>query len=412
MSVQIRALSAADVDAVLELDQWAFAFSIEGLDPSPAVDCFEWDRVHGAYRPDGDQLAGIYAVYSVELPVPGGSLPAAGLTWVGVHPDHRRQGVLTAMMQRHLAQVRERGEAVSVLNAAEQPIYGRFGYGMAGRQLSLRVPRGARLRDVPGTDQLRLRMDKADVDKHADLVGDCYEAARQRRPGMVSRSRPPMRRVVFVDQPWMREGAESLRILTAEDAAGQVRGYALFRRKSSWTAGSPDGIVRVRELVARDAAAARALWGRLFDLDLMAVAHTDERPTDDALLHLMADWRTARPQLADGIWVRLVDLPAALAARRYAVPLDVVLEVSDALRPDNAGRWRLVADTDGASCERTGSAPDLALDVRELGAAYLGSQSLDSLASAGLVEQLQDGQLASASAAFSWPIAAFCGWRF
>ena len=121
MSVQIRPLSIDDADDVIDLDQWAFSFSPEGLDPRLTVASLEWDRFHGAYRGGTEELAGIYGVYSLDLPVPGGALPAAGLTWVGVHPQYRRQGVLTAMMHRHLAQVRERGEAVSALNASEQP---------------------------------------------------------------------------------------------------------------------------------------------------------------------------------------------------------------------------------------------------------------------------------------------------
>lgn len=412
MGVRIRALSPDDTEAMLALDQWAFAFSTEDLDPGPAVDCFEWDRVHGAHLDGGAELAGIYAVYSVDLPVPGGQLPAAGLTWVGVHPAHRRRGVLTAMMREHLAQVRERGEAVSALNAAEQPIYGRFGYGMAGRQLSLTVPRGTAIRDVPAAEDLRIRIEKVDADRHADVVGDCYEAARRDRPGMVSRDRKPLRRVILEDQTWMREGAESLRILTAQDPAGEIRGYALFRRKPTWTAGSPDGTVHVRELVARDAAATRAMWGRLLDLDLMARVETGERPLDDELLHLLVDWRRSRPVLADGIWVRLVDLPAALRARDYLAAVDVVLEVTDRLCPWNAGHWRLTAGQGAARCEPTDTPADLSLDVRELGAAYLGSQTLRSLAAAGLVQVHDPQLLAAASAAFSWPVAAFCGWRF
>jgi predicted acetyltransferase len=412
VNVDIRALTPADQDAILGLDQWAFAFNPDDVDPAPSLDSFEWDRIHGAQLPDSPGLAGIYAAYSLDLPVPGGSLPVAGLTWVGVHPLHRRKGVLTAMIRRHLEQVRERGEAISALNAAEQPIYGRYGYGMAGRQLSMTVPRGAQLQDVAGSQQLQLRLDKADVEKHTAVVAECYEAARRLRPGMVSRSTPGLQRIALVDQAWMRAGAESLRILTCEDGGGRARGYALFRRKASWSGGEPDGTVRVRELVALDPAAAHTLWGRLFDLDLMSSVETDERPTDDALLHLMVNWRAAAPRLADGIWIRLVDLPAALAARRYSAPVEVVLQVADELCPTNAGRWWLKGGPDGAVCEATTSAADLALDVRDLGAAYLGSQTLDSLAAAGLVRELREGRLAHASAAFAWPVAAFCGWRF
>jgi predicted acetyltransferase len=405
-------MSLQDSDALFDLDQWAFGFDVEGVDFQALMGPMEWDRIYGAYLPDPEHLAGINATFSLDLPVPGAHVPCAGLTWVGVHPGDRRRGVLRSMMRHHLEEVRRRGEPVSALHAAEQAIYGRFGYGLASQHLELTVPRGAELREVPGADAVRLRFERADVKRHADLVAACYEAARADRPGMVSRNAAAIRNA-FADQIWMRRDAETLRILIAEgDAEHEVRGYALFRRKDTWNGPIPSGEVQVRELVALDAAAARALWSRLVDLDLMGSLRTDNRPGDDPLLTLLVDYRAAKPQLVDGIWLRVVDLPALLAARHYLTDLEIVLEVSDELLPDNAGRWRLKAGPGGATCERTDLPADLALDVRELGAAYLGSQSLDALAAAGLVDERRPGALGEASRAFCWPVAAYCGWQF
>jgi len=103
-----------------------------------------------------------------------------------------------------------------------------------------------------------------------------------------------------------------------------------------------------------------------------------------------------------GLWIRVVDVPGALAARRYAAPVDLVLEVSDAVLPGNSGRWHLTGDRSSARCEAVASGPDLVLDVRHLGAAYLGGATLQSLAAAGLVTELSPGSLAAASAAFGW----------
>jgi predicted acetyltransferase len=317
------------------------------------------------------------------------------------------------MMRHHLAAVAERGEPVSALHASEATIYGRFGYGIASRHLRMSLPRGSALRDVEGADDVRLRFDTADPDRHADLVGDCYEAARRERPGMVSRDSPAHRRRMFEDPPaHRRDGAETLRILIAEDGPGKVRGYALFRRKTVWNGALPNGTVAVRELVAHDPATARALWGRLLDLDLMGTVRLDERPTDDPLLHLLVDPRGPQPTLTDGLWVRLVDLPTALSARRYTCDVEVVLEVRDELLPANAGRWRLTAGPDGARCEPTRAAAQVELDIRELGGAFLGANTLGGYAAAGLVRALDPGTAARASAAFSWPVAAYCGWMF
>lgn len=396
-------------DDLLDVDQWAFAADTNDVADTMLLG-FEWDRTAGAEL--GGELAGVHSVYSLHLPVPGGEVPAAGLTWVGVHPQYRRRGVLTAMMRRHLDGVRERGdEPVSALWAAEPAIYGRFGYGQASFELRMTLQRGVALHDVTGWQDLRVTLRRVDPDRDLGVVQRVFDAVRDGRPGMMSRRGGLARRSLEDPKPW-RDGAESLRLLLVSTADGEPRGYALFRRKEKWEDAGPRGEVLVRETRAVDAAAARALWGRLTDLDLMAVVRTGSLPADDPLLHLLADPRAALPRLCDGIWVRVVDLPAALAARRYGREVDVVLAVDDPLCPWNTGRWRLWGGRDGASCQATSVDADLVVDVRALGSALLGGQTLAALAGAGRVEEVTPGALAAASAAFAWPVAPWCGWVF
>lgn len=397
-------------DELLEIDQWAFAFDDEGLDAEPALLGFEWDRTFGA-EVDG-RLVGIYSVYSHRMPVPGGEVPTAGLTWVGVHPQFRRRGVLSTMMRHHLETVRERGEPVSALFAAEPAIYGRFGYGLATRGMQLTLGRRVAMADVPGTYALTVRMEKADADKHVPLVAAVFDRARAGRPGMVSRSSSGLQRRMLADPPRWRQGGESLRVLLVEDQAGEVRGYALFRRKEHWEDTGPKGTVRVREAVTLDAAASAVLWARLADLDLMASVRTDSRPTDDPLVHQLVDIRAAEPRVSDGMWTRLVDVAGALTARRYTREVDVVLDVVDAGCGWNAGRWRLAGGPDGAVCERTSAPADIAMDVRVLGSAYLGGETLAAHAAAGMVVEHTRGAVAAASQAFAWHVAPYCGWVF
>ena len=176
--------------------------------------------------------------------------------------------------------------------------------------------------------------------------------------------------------------------------------------------------MRVREAAAVDAAAAhRALVVPARSL-LMASVESPMLPADDPLLLLLVDQRRAKPRLNDNVWVRLLDLPVALTGRRYSAPLDVVLEVTDARLPANAGRWRLTTDERGpdgawsASVVRTGADADLAIDVRELGAAYLGGRSIAAQAGAGLVVEQTHGAVQAAAAAFAWPVAPVCSWVF
>lgn len=409
--VVVRTLSEADAEAVFDLDLWAFGFDPQYADEGVAREFLEWDRVAGAYL--GDRLGGVHAVLSLEMPVPGGAgVRAAGLTWVGVHPELRRRGLLGAMMRHHLDAVSDAGEAVSILYAAEPAIYGRFGYSMATQDVRLSIGRGADLRDVPGADAITVSFETADIARHADLVEDVVDRARTDRPGWARRPRTALRDSIFETPPPHLRQSEPYRMLVARDAAGDVRGYASFVRKLDWQATGPNGTTRVRELVALDAPTARALWGRLLDLDLQAKIEVGRRPLDDALLHLLVDPRAAAPSLHDGLWLRVVDLPAALTARRYPSAFDVVLDVTDPLLPRNAGRWRVTGGPGEARCERTDDHADLALDVRELGSVYLGGTSLAALATAGLVREVRPGALADAAAGFSWPVAPYCGWGF
>jgi predicted acetyltransferase len=207
-------------------------------------------------------------------------------------------------------------------------------------------------------------------------------------------------------------------VLAVATPAGELRGYALFRRRSKWEHHAPAGTVEVEEAVALDGAASRALWGRLTDLDLIASVRTPLLPVDDPLSHLLVDPRAARPELTDGVWARLVDVPAALAQRGYATDVDVVLAVTDALLPANAGRWRLTGGPSGggpgggARCEPTDAPAQLTVDVRELGAAYLGGCTLAELAGAGLIGATDERALERTSVAFTSPVAPHCGWIF
>lgn len=403
-------LGADRAPDVIAMDAWAFPSATADETvlswPSPLT----WDRVRGVATDDGELVA-MHASYPFSrFPVPGARVPVAGLTWVGVHPGHRRRGLLRAMVADHVRRSLARGEPVSALFAAELGIYGRFGYGLAARELVLEVPRGAALRDVPGAGDVRVRLERVDPAVHGPVVMRLHGAVD--RPGWATPETDELRAMWLHDPEQLRDGFEPLRIALAE-RDGETVGYALFRRRVSWDPPGPRGTVRARGVVAQDPAVARALWGVLTDLDLMATTTVRGLAVDDPISQLLVDVRAAQPRLMDNVWVRLLDVPAALRARRYAAPVDVVLQVHDTLVPANAGRWRVRAGEDGtAEVGRTDDDPDLALDVRDLGAAYLGGVSLASLATAGMVTEHRDGALARASTAFGWPLAPVCSWVF
>lgn len=410
-TVQVVGVGPDRRTEVEDLMQWVWAATDEWVDDDYLG--HEWDRTRIAKVGDAD--AGIYSAYTMRMSVPGGEVPASGLTWVGVHPQHRRKGVLRAMIADHFAEIAERGtEPVSVLWAAEPEIYPRFGYGLAANVLRFTIPRKARMRDVAGTDGLRVRLENADVDRHAAVVDEVYETYRAAHPGTVSRGTPDRVRALLADPKEWRQGRERKKVLLVEDGDGRARAAAIFRRKEGWEDTGPDGSVAVIQAWGLDAAANRVLWGTLTDLDLMSKVTTDLRPVDDPLLHLLTDLRAAKVLLTDSLWLRLVDLPAALVARTYSSAVDVVLEVADDLLPANGGRWRLRvgADGTGATCERTDDEPALRLDVRDLGALYLGGQGLLQLVGAGAVEVLDPAAVEPTARAFSWYAAATNGSHF
>jgi predicted acetyltransferase len=203
----------------------------------------------------------------------------------------------------------------------------------------------------------------------------------------------------------VRDGGTALRFAVHTEPGGEVTGYVFYRSKPR--------LVRVIEVAATTRQSYAALWRYLIDLDAHA-GLTYDGAVDEPLKHLLTDPRAARTTVIDNLWVRLVDVDRALAARRYSTPLDLVLEVQDPFCPWNAGHHHLRADGGSVTCERTQARPDLRLTSAELGAAYLGGTTLSSLAAAGRVEKLRRGAVTAASLAFRGERAPFhpSGWAF
>ncbi|MFH9062634.1 GNAT family N-acetyltransferase [Streptomyces coeruleorubidus] len=357
----------------------------------------EFDRSLGVW--DGDDCVGTAGAFSFRLTVPGGaSVPAAGVTMVSVAATHRRRGVLTSMMRRQLDDVRAWGEPLAVLTASEPAIYGRFGYGIATFHLNAEIDTsGVRLPSLPeGTDEVRLRY--AVPAEVVDVCEAVYARLVPSRPGMLARQ-PGWERLGVLDPESDRDGASPLQCVLAE-RGGETVGYARYRVKPNWGPAGPNGSVVVENSAALDPAADAAMLRFLFGIDLTSTLVMRGRPVDDAWQHLVSDIRRCQPRLRDSLHVRLVDVGAALEARTYQAPVDVVFEVEDAFCPWNAGRWRLSGDAKGASCARTTDTADVALSVRELGAAYLGGVSLGALGAAGRVREVRRGALAEASLGF------------
>ncbi|MFF8710947.1 GNAT family N-acetyltransferase [Streptomyces sp. NPDC015184] len=399
MTTELRVLRPSEWNQWFECLELAFGGVAEPPEQRELEEQLtEHERSIGIW--DGDDVVGTTGAFSFRLAVPGGALvPAAGVTMVSVAATHRRRGLLTSMMRRQLDDVRALGEPIAVLTASEPVIYGRFGYGTASRQLSLTIDTSRVGLTVPeGTDEIRLRHARPDEAQAA--CASVYERLVAGRPGTPAHNAAWDRKAV-VDPVDERQGGSARQYVLAE-RDGELVGCVTYRLHPKWEASGPMGKVVVNDLGALDPAAYAALWRFLFEIDLTSTVEAGNRPVDDAVLHLVSDVRRCNIRIRDSLHVRLVELGAALEARAYRAPVDVVFEVEDTFCPWNAGRWRLTADAKGAaSCRRTDDPADLALSVRELGSAYLGGESLSSLALAGRVRELRPGALAEASLAFS-----------
>jgi len=344
---------------------------------------------------DDGRIVATTMTFTRRITVPGGEVPCGGVTAVAVVPTHRRRGLLTAMMRRQLENIRTAGEPIAALWASEGAIYGRFGFGLAAANVRVAAQRPATRLAAPPTPGDPLRAGPAA--EHVEAMRDVHDRVRRDRPGMLARPGPWWQDRLF-DPESTRGGAQPLRAVVTED------GYAIYAVRAAFDDEGPAGEVKVRELVAGTPEARAVVWEFLLDQDLTRTVSWEMAPLDEPLWLMVTNPRSVRRTIGDGLWVRLVDVAAALSARTYSAEIEVVLEVSDAFCPWNEGRYRLA----GGVCEPTDAPPDLDLDVTALGAAYLGGTTLLELAAAGRVRELRPGSLARASAALRSEVAPWC----
>ncbi|MEV7095278.1 GNAT family N-acetyltransferase [Amycolatopsis sp. NPDC051045] len=360
-------------------------------------------RKFGAF--EGGAPIGIVSSFDTEIAVPGGrSVPAAAVEGVGVRADRTRRGVLSAMMATQLADIAARGLPLAVLHASEPTIYGRFGYGSAALGKTLRVARpAARLHErVPAGGDVRL-LTPEDAVKELPAL---YRRIGLHRPGMIAR--PELWWPISHDGHVGPDGSHLVAVHSGPDGDDGFVVYATINRRS-FEAPDQGAVLDVHDLHAAGPAARAALWRYLLSVDLVSGVHARHRPVDEPLALLLTDHRHAATlAVEDDLWLRPVDVAAALAARTYRAAGPVVLAVTDRLLPANTGHYEI--GPDGA--RRTDAAADLALDVDTLGMLYLGQWSATALAEAGRIDVRDAAAPARADELFTTVSAPWCGTHF
>lgn len=408
-SVEIRTISESDFPGWARAVRTGFLVAAQVTDDEVELrrHGVAYSRCLGAY--DQGRCVATFGSMRRELTVPGGAVVHAdAVSTVTVTATHRRRGLLTRMMRTDLAAARERGEVVAILVAAEYPIYGRFGFGPATwvTDWEVEVSRARLGRFAPPPHG---RVDLVEPVEAGKLGPEPYDRFRRLTPGAIDRDERwwelATGRVVYPTDPW----EPGFFAVYRDAATGRVDGLAAYRTDETWHSKLPAVNLTVGDLIAATADAERALWRYLLSVDWVAVVRSGRRPPDDVLPLLLGDARAARTgPVSDFLWLRLLDTPRALAARTYAAPGSLVLDVADPMGLAG-GRFRLDVAADGtARCAATGEPPDLGLTMSDLSALYLGDESAVRLARLGRLAERSPGAVARAELLLRTPRRPYC----
>jgi predicted acetyltransferase len=374
----------------------------------------DWDPARGWGVRDRERWVATLRTEPRLLSVPGlgdgaGEVRADALTNVTVAATHRRRGLMRRMVDSSLGAARERGDALSILIAAEWPIYGRFGYAPATLAADYVLRRARPGASCPG-DPSRVR--PVGREEFGDAATAVFDAARRRRAGQIDRDARWWNRVLG------RDGYEPSEDLPhnwfLHDGDDGPDGLLAWKSGDHLSLIPPRGTVEVWNLTSASDVAYQNLWSYLSGIDGIDEVKIANRPVDEPVRWLLEDGRTlVMTEQVDFLWLRLLDVPAALAARRYAAVGELVLEVID---EDGAGfasgRYHLRADREYVECTRTDRGADLVITQRTLASIYLGGFRLAELKPAGVARENTVGALALVDLMFSSPLPPWTGTWF
>jgi len=411
--IEIRAPREEEFAHILRVGCTAFGEEAAAEDVEAYRAGFPFERALCAYD-DGSMVA-TSAVFSLELTVPGHvAVPAGGVTWIATLPTYRRRGLLRELMAAQIAGMAARSEPLSVLLASEATIYRHFGYGPATSIMSFSVERPYAVFGSPAEGEGRLTL--LDDKSAADQLPPLYDKLRLAQPGAVSR--PTQWWLEYLHDPLPeREGASRMYHVKHETLPGIADGYVSYRVKESWTAAATAANeVRVVEVQAADPAVYRALWDYVLNTDLSGVTTCSRGRVDEPLRWMLADTRRFEVKaVADDLYLRLNDVPRALAARTYRAGGHLVLAVTEMFPSRRRVHYELLTGPDGtpgAQCHATTREPDIEVPSEYLAAVYLGGVSWATVAAAGKARPLAADAIERADAMFSIAVAPFCATMF
>ena len=368
----------SDDDFVAWWQQMRLGFFGPGQHPSNArsATVLDRDRLRLVTTDDGE-VVGTIAAIAMEVAVHGARVPAGASCMGTTRTDMTGRGAFRQMITELEDDALAAGEPLLITCTPHGGLFGRFGYGPAWSSVDLEIPR----RDLASVRGDRHRVTHVDRPTARAAFPTIHaEAMSQRAGGLL---RPSAMWDVWLHDDPDADAVDGWSRLQTAHVPGE--GYVVFRVRVDHAQWRNDALVEVVELVATTADATAALWSHVAAVDAADTVRAPRRPVDDALPHLLRDRYALDVHEGAPMWLRIADLGAAWRTCPREAQGEVLVEVHDEVRPDNAGVWRLAVTDEGPTADRVDATPGLELDTQHLAAAWFGGVGVGALAAAGHV---------------------------
>ncbi len=380
MSIEIRPATAEEFDQLGTLTSYVYAGKL-GHGPENTVTSSnrpEWSLC--AF--DGPRLVTSYSTIPFTMRANGNAVPMGGVSTVGTLPEYRRRGLMSRITRKAFADMRERGQGVAALWASQAAIYQRYGYSM------VTVMRDYHLDiadiDFHDGDDGTSEVERLDIAGGYDFVKQIYIGFIAERMCYLHRGRPLWHNNAFEE----KDAEGPVHIALSRDGDGSPDGYMVYTlRHDAHDHPSRSQEIRIRDLAWLTPAAYRSLWSFVKRHDLVGSVRWNNAPADDPALEFFLEPRMLNARDHEGMWLRIVDVPTALAGRGWDAEGELTLAIAeDRIAPWNVGHWRLsVSDGTGEVGVAQGD-PDIALSVKALALLYAGRRSVRELAALGMLK--------------------------
>jgi predicted acetyltransferase len=353
---------ADELDELNNLLEQALTFGVGTMAPWTEMIGHEHMRV---VRRDGRPVSGMSTIPMGHY-FGGRSVPAGGVTAVGVAPEARGTGVGLWMIQRSLEELHGQGVPLATLYPATTTFYRRAGYERAAQRIIYEVPASA-----IGVRDYTLEASPAGPDEYA-IIKQLYAQQGARGSGFIDR--PDFYWKQFLEPKEKR----SYKYIVRREGAPE--GYVVFNH-ATWN--EP---LQVRDIVALTPRAGRRLLTLLADHRSMIETVRLPGGPNDTLLFLLAEQKQKVSWALD-LMLRIVDVAGALGARGYPPGLSAELhfDIQDDLLGQNNGPFVLNV-AEGCGSARQGGQGRIRLHVRDLAALYSGYMTPQQLRASGTLE--------------------------